>query len=404
MNYIGSKFSLLPDIERVLDMHNVPATGIALDLFAGTGVVAQLLKKRGHIAYANDWQCYSYSMCVAFLEHNALPEFGTLLSDGYWRKRIEYCPLVLSLPGCPAGCPSLDFDSPVAQVLSYLSQLPGKTGAFYNSYCEGGKSGRLYFSECNGLRIQSIRDQIELWGQEQFITPKEKLWLVASLIEGADRVANTASVYGAYLKRIKSTAQKPLRLYVMNPVSSVHDEPDHRAFCMDSEALLSSLNGTRPRLVYIDPPYNMRQYNANYHILETLARWDLDCFEPTGVTGLRSNKENRSDYCSRRNVEKSFRALFGLLNAEYVLFSYNNEGLVSRESLEAMFLDYCDDVHFEEIAYRRFRADNDGDNRVYKGDSTTEFLVLGKPKLYASRTIEREQDSLSTTPQFSNLS
>lgn len=379
MNYIGSKYSLIPEIERVLNEKSVPAGGIALDLFAGTGIVAQYLKRRGHIAYANDWQYYSYLTCVAFIEHNELPSFGTLMKDSHWGKKISQCPLSPNISICSTRKnPSIGFNNSVFPVLSYLTHLPGKAGRFYDAYCEGGESGRLYFSRENGLRIQAIRDLIEQWSDDELISPNEKAWLVASLIEGADRVANTASIYGAYLKHVKRSAQKSLQLCIMDPVSSLHDDRQHRAFCMDSETLLGELNGTPLQLVYIDPPYNSRQYNANYHILETIARWDLDYLQPRGVTGLRSLGENKSDYCRKGRVEGAFRRLFGLINAEYVLFSYNNEGLLSREELEAIFGEYCSAVDFQEIPYRRFRADNDGDNRVYKGDTTVEYLILGK--------------------------
>ncbi|MEN6519624.1 MAG: DNA adenine methylase [Armatimonadota bacterium] len=381
MNYIGSKFSLLPEIKRILDNNDIPANGIALDLFAGTGVVARFLKGRGHIAYANDWQYYSYLTCVAFIEHNELPAFETLLSDNCWKKEINRSHLLPDLPVSPPGeRRKPDHNSPAVRVLSYLSRLPEEPGGFYNAYCEGGKSGRMYFSKENGLRIQAIRDKIELWHKEQLITPEEKGWLVASLIESADRVANTASVYGAYLKHVKLSARKPMRLHLLDPVPSEHDAEQHRAFCMDSESMLSALDQTRIKLVYIDPPYNSRQYNANYHILETIARWDLAAFEPRGVTGLRKWGERKSKFCLKTKAGEAFRRLFSAMNSEYVLFSYNNEGLLSRNELEALFDEFCSRTSFLEIPYRRFRADLDGDNRVYKGDDTVEYLVLGKMK------------------------
>lgn len=382
MNYIGSKFSLLPNIERVLDTSGVPNSGIALDLFAGTGVVAQSLKKRGHITYANDWQYYSYLTCAAYLEHNELPEFPGLLGDEHWGPRISSCEVVpRGLPVCCIGAagPSV-YDSVAARVLSCLSRLPGEPGGFCEAYCEGGSGGRQYFSRGNGFRIQAIRDQVEAWSQDRLISPAERAWLVSSLLEGADRVANTASVYGAYLKHVKKSAQKPLQLCIPVPVPSPHGSACHRAFCMDSERLLRELESTRLRLVYIDPPYNSRQYNANYHILETIARWDLDRFEPRGVTGLRGSAENRSRYCLKRQVLDGFRRLLGLMSAEFVLFSYSDEGLVPRQELEAMFRDGCSEVRFEEIPYKRFRADSDGENRAYKGDSTVEYLILGRLK------------------------
>ncbi|MCX6344146.1 MAG: DNA adenine methylase [Armatimonadetes bacterium] len=387
MNYIGSKYSLLPEIQRVLAENAVPATGIALDIFAGTSAVAQFLKQRGHVVYANDWQHYSYLTCAALIELNSMPLFEKLLEDRRWGELIRQClPLAFPLSSINSRKQTA-LNIPATQVLSYLTQLPGIKGAFFDAYCEGGKSGRLYFSEENGRKIQAIRDQIEQWYAQRLVSHQEHAWLVASLIEGADHVANTASVYGAYLKKVKKTARRPLRLYVLEPVSSIHAESEHKAFCEDGEKLLRELSNNRLQLVYIDPPYNARQYNANYHILETIAKWDMGTFEPKGVTGLRSHKSNTSAYCSKRQVEEAFRALISKINAEYVLFSYNNEGILPKEQLEAIFRDYCAEVIFEEIPYKRFRADNDGENRVYKGDSTIEFLVLGKLKPFAGAPV-----------------
>lgn len=380
MNYIGSKLSLLPEIERILDENGIKPTGTALDLFAGTSVVAQFLKKRGHTVYANDWQRYSYLTSVAYIECGSMPEFAGLFKDKYWAKVIKSSPPIAFQIRSINGRNTTSIDSPASKVLSHLSQLCGKTGEFHATYCEGGQAGRLYFSEENGLRIQAIRDQIEHWHSEGLINERENAWLVACLIEGADQAANTASVYGAYLKRVKTKAQKPLQLYALDPVPSTNLESEHKAFCEDGETLLRQLSSTRLQLVYIDPPYNARQYNANYHILETIARWDMGSFEPKGITGLRKHTVNRSSYCSKAKAEQSFRTLLAAANAEYVLFSYNNEGLVGKESLQAMFEEYCSEVIFEAIQYKRFRADNDGENRVYKGNSTVEYLILGKKR------------------------
>jgi adenine-specific DNA-methyltransferase len=388
MNYIGSKYSLLKEIETVLDEHRVPRDGIALDLFAGTGAVAQLLKLRGHILYANDWQYYSYVTNVAFIEHNELPRFETLLANETWGARIRaVSPKQEIITYSIASRKPLNDDLPCVQVLHYLNQIPGKCGPFYEAYCCGGEAGRMYYSQENGLRIQAIRDQIEMWTNDQLISPKERAWLVAGLIEAADRVANTASVYGAYLKHVKRSAQKPLALVALEPAASPHPANRHRVFCKDSEELLKSFKQGPLRLIYVDPPYNHRQYSANYHILETIARWDVDQFEPRGVTGLRDPEDQRSDFCIRSVVEAAFRRLFEQMNSEYLLFSYNNEGLLSQEKLLGLFEEFCTDVSFTQIKYSRFRADVDHENRVYKADHTHEFLVLGKPKRWVQLSL-----------------
>lgn len=381
MNYIGSKYSLLEEIESALDIYPVPREGVALDLFAGTGAVAQLLKLRGYVTYANDWQRYSYVTNVAFIELNALPDFGTLLADSKWGTRIGKVASGKEIATYSIiSREPLRKNLPCAQVLRYLNQMPGRSGPFYETYCQGGAAGRMYFSRENGLRIQAIRDVIESWGEAQLILPKEKAWLVACLLESADRVANTASVYGAYLKHIKKSARKALTLRALQPISSEHPADQHQVFCEDSTELLSRFPPSELQLIYIDPPYNHRQYASNYHILETMACWDMDQFKPRGVTGLRDPGEQRSDFCLRSAVEDAFRQLFEQIHSRYLLFSYNNEGLLSQERLLGLFEEFCTDVHFNQIRFRRFRADVDHENRVYKADHTREYLVLGKPR------------------------
>jgi adenine-specific DNA-methyltransferase len=379
MNYIGSKYSLLEEIESALDTYPVPRTGIALDLFAGTGAVAQLLKLLGYVTYANDWQHYSYVTNIAFVEYNDFPRFDALLADVEWGERIRGASEEEVSTYSITSREPLPGDSSSARVLRYLNQIPGRPGVFYEVYCHGGEAGRMYFSRENGRRIQAIRDVIEEWSGEQLISPKEKAWLVACLIESADRVANTASVYGAYLKHIKRSAQKRLSLVALWPATSKYSADHHHVFCEDGAELLTRFSPGELQLVYVDPPYNHRQYASNYHVLETIARWDLEQFEPRGVTGLRDPDEQRSDFCLRSAVEDAFRQLFKRIRSKYLLFSYNNEGLLAEDKLLELFEEFCTDVSFTQIRFKRFRADVDHENRVYKADHTREYLVLGKP-------------------------
>ena len=222
MNYIGSKVSLLSDIEALLTACDVPMQGIAIDLFAGTSAVSQLFKHKGFVSYVNDWQVYSYTVARAFIELDTMPDFKALLSDTQWKTAIMSAPQqpVKAVSAIHSG--KLLAPSPAYHVLCYLNGLSGKNGKFVSEYCEGGNSGRLYFSASNGQKIQAVRDQIQDWRQTQLVSDLEKDWLVASLLVAADKVANTASVYGAYLKHIKKSAQRPLLIQAIHPVKSKH--------------------------------------------------------------------------------------------------------------------------------------------------------------------------------------
>jgi adenine-specific DNA-methyltransferase len=157
-------------------------------------------------------------------------------------------------------------------VCTYLEQLPGKEGYIYTNYCAGGTAHaehqRQYFSDENGQKCDAIRTKIEEWKNEDKVTTNEYYFLLATLIEAIDKVANTASVYGAFLKQLKKSAQKPLQ---MKPAEFRKNDQEHKVFNKDINTLI---NTTTHDVVYLDPPYNHRQYAGNYHILETIAKYD----------------------------------------------------------------------------------------------------------------------------------
>ena len=380
MNYIGSKYSLINNIASLISQH-VPIKGKALDIFSGTTTVAQQLKLLGFETYANDWQHYSFVTANSYLSFSDYPSFQNLLentsiNEDFDCDSLEKITIIHSLKNRK----KVVENKPAFRVLWYLENLKGIDGEFYHQYCEGGREQRLYYSKQNGLKIQVIGDKITEWKQQGFLSDDEYYWLRASLVESADRIANTASVYGAFLKKVKKSAQKSLKMVALAPIVSPNKRLKHQAFCHDASTLFQAKDLPQMTLTYFDPPYNHRQYSGNYHILETIAKWDLDQFEPRGKTGLRNSSEQSSPFCSKVKALNAFDHLFSTIRSDYLLFSYNNEGLLSEEQLVSLFEKYCSSIQFFKLNYGRFRADNDSENRKYTGDSVVEFLILGKKR------------------------
>ncbi len=122
--------------------------------------------------------------------------------------------------------------------------------------------------------------------------------------------------------------------------------------------------------MYLDPPYNQRQYSANYHLLNTIALYDE--FVPKGKTGMR--EYNRSSYCKKGEVAKSFEDLIKNADFEYIFLSYNNEGIMSEDEVRNIMSKYGRyDLVTKE--YQRFKADKT-ENRNHKADSTFEYLHI----------------------------
>ena len=198
MNYIGSKFKLLSFLQDGIGSEaNGLSGGVLLDIFAGSGVVGHYFKGLGYKVIANDIQYYSYCLNRAKVGLDDTPTFARLISK-------------LGLPEATL------FDEPVDTVLSFLNQMEGTEGFTYRNYCPGetadSENERQYFTDENGKKCDAIRTTIEEWFHCELINEDEYFYLLAGLIEAMDIVANTASVYGAFLKHIKKTALKPITL------------------------------------------------------------------------------------------------------------------------------------------------------------------------------------------------
>ena len=328
MNYIGSKYKLSDFISSSVKsiIGEDLSDKIFCDLFAGTGVVGRNFKKEVKKVISNDMEFYSYVLNKNYIENHEFLDNEIYIKE--------------------------------------LNETNGEEGFIFNEYSENGKANRLYFSEHNGKKIDAIRTKIEFWKTEKKISSALYYFLLASLLESADKVANTASVYGAFLKKIKKTAQKEL---ILEPAIFEINSHSHEVYNEDSNLLIKKIEGD---ILYLDPPYNAREYGANYHLLNTIAKYDN--FTPKGKTGLRDY--SKSAFCKKKEVEKSFDDLIKNANFKYIFLSYNNEGIMSSETIKKILSNYGK-YDLLTTEYQRFRADKK-ENRNHKASSTTEYLHI----------------------------
>jgi adenine-specific DNA-methyltransferase len=347
MNYIGSKYSLLEFLEESIRKITANSGQVFCDLFAGTGTAGMFFKKKGYKIIANDIQYYSYVLNRHYIGNHT---------------ELSFSGLGEILPGIKHSIDRKLF------VCDYLSGLRGVEGFIYNNYCFGGTKHseiqRQYFSDENGKKCDAIRLTIEEWKKEGLINEDEYYFLLTSLLESIDKYANTASVYGAFLKVLKKTAQKPFRLL---PAEMIVDKQTHEVYNEDINILIKKITGD---ILYLDPPYNHRQYATNYHLLETIAKYDNPQIH--GKTGLRNYENQKSIFCSRNKVKNAFKELIVNANVKYIFLSYNNEGLLSLEDIKEI-MSLRGKYGFFTKTYKRFKADKD-DYREYKADSTTEYV------------------------------
>ncbi|OGY50510.1 MAG: modification methylase [Candidatus Buchananbacteria bacterium RIFCSPHIGHO2_02_FULL_45_11b] len=349
MNYIGSKLSLLKFLEESINKVVDKNGDTFCDLFAGTGIVGRYFKTKGYKIIANDIQYYSYVLNRHYIGNHKELSFSKLVKEIFELENIE-------------------IKNRKKFVCEFLSNLKGVKGFIYKNYCLGGTKNknekRQYFSDENGMRCDSIRQKIENWKKEKLISDDEYYFLITSLVESIDKYANTASVYGAFLKKLKKSAQNNL---ILKPAELIINEKDHKVFNEDINKVSKKVKGD---ILYLDPPYNHRQYATNYHLLETIARYDNPKIH--GKTGLRDYQDQKSLYCSKSQVKKAFKDLILKAKAKYIFLSYNNEGLMTLGDIKEIMSLRGKYGHFTK-EYSRFRADKP-ENRDYKANKTIEYL------------------------------
>lgn len=349
MNYIWSKLSLLKFLEESIGKVVNEKDYQFSDLFAWTWIVWRYFKQRWHKIIANDLQYYSYVLNRHYIWNHKELEFKWLLTE---IKNLE----------------ATKKSERKNIVCAYLDKIPWKKGFVYKNYCLWGTKDsefqRQYFSDENGQKCDAIRDQIEDRKNNNLINDNEYYFLLTTLIEAIDKVANTASVYGAFLKQLKKTAQKKLNL---QPAELILNDNEHDIFNEDINKLIKD---TKHDVVYLDPPYNHRQYSGNYHVLETIAKNDKPKIK--GKTGMRDCSNQKSLYCSRDKVKKAYKDLISNIKAKYIFLSYNDEWLMSLTDIKEIMSERWE-YWFFTMGYNRFKADK-SENREFKKDKVIEYL------------------------------
>ena len=345
MNYIGRKYTLLDFLDRGIVSFVEPDAKRLLDVFAGTGTVGWHFKRKGFSIVANDIQQYAFVLNKAFVGLNRPPAFTRLRQE-------------LGLGSSRTG---------PADVLAAVNGTRPKRGFIYKNYCPGGTTApqRFYFSDTNGKRCDGIRQRVEQWRRNGIIKDAEYYYLLASLIVAMDRVANTTSVYAAYLKRLKASAR---REFVLEPIPTSGGNGRHSVHLKNGAELVSRVPCD---ILYMDPPYNQRQYCTNYHVLETIAAYDNPKLK--GVTGLRPYADQRSDFCVKSKALGALDHMVSATRARYAFLSYNSEGLMAKDDILALLRGYGR-VRLKSKKYQRYKADSDSAKRKYKADSVTEYL------------------------------
>ena len=268
--YLGNKYKLLPFITTIIENHCEDIASIA-DVFAGTGAVASAFTDK--IIITND---NLYSNYISHLAWFSPQQFS--------HKKIE-------------------------QYITYYNEVYVVDDNYMSI-----NFANTFFSSNDCRKIGFIREDIENRYLEDDINERERALLITSLLYAADKIANTCGHYDAF--RQGTQFDKQLELSVPLPVEKLC--LDNTCYNEDTNELVKQIYAD---LVYIDPPYNSRQYCDAYHLLENIARWEKP--DVVGIARKMDRSSLKSDYCTTK-ATTAFEDLIQSINAKYIILSYNN--------------------------------------------------------------------------------
>lgn len=345
--YIGSKEKLANSIIDIM-LSEVPTASSVIDLMAGTGNMSLAFRKRGFRVVGSDVMTYSFHHLNVNLRLNKPPHFNGLVG-------------VLDQL-------TINGTDNYAKVLSYLNSLKGRKGYFYKEFSPMGcpqnaSKPRMYYTSENAQKIDSIRETIIDWNKLGYLSNIEHSLLLHNLIIDSNDIANIAGTYGHYLSHLVKRAYSPLVLRPWN-FDTDNNISGHEIRRGYAEDLASESIGD---ICYIDPPYIKRQYAANYHVLETIAREDFP--ESIGESGLRPWRDQYSNFCSKIKIRDSFSTIISNIHSNDIFISYSEDGLLTLEQLKEFLSDFGT-IKLYSIDYKRFKSNNSK-----KSPNITEYLI-----------------------------
>ncbi|MBR6124563.1 Dam family site-specific DNA-(adenine-N6)-methyltransferase [Candidatus Saccharibacteria bacterium] len=365
MRYIGCKERIIEHIDGVVSDYCFDGYGgVFCDIFAGTGTVGSHFKDRFKII-ANDYLFSSYAINSAFIINNRIPFFSKV------KKTFG-----------------------ITDVFDYLenAKIPERVSNNFficKNYSDFETNSRLYLTTENAKRIDYIRSTIDDWKKDGLINDKEFLYLIGCLVFSVPSISNVTGTYGAFLKYWDKRCFKKFEFQRILPVNN---GLINKTYNDDALKLIKRLRGD---VLYIDPPYNSRDYLSNYHLLETVARNDQPNI--VGVTGTRESNGQKSLFCSSKHVFEAMDTLVSDAAFRHIIISYNSEGLLSKEQILSILKRHCieDSVVCREIDFKRYQSKKTDSSKM-----VTEYIFYGKkdiPLLQKKTCLSKSNKPIKTT-------
>jgi adenine-specific DNA-methyltransferase len=344
MRYYGNKTKLVEFIAETADELKISDDRVFFDIFAGTNSVSKYFKHLGYQVIANDFLYFSYVLAQAYVVNNRVPSFSKL------NGRLKH-------------------HNPL-DAIEYLNELPGTCDFITLNYSPYKKNPRQYFSVENAMKIDAIRKQIDGWLKKGSISNGEAFYLITALLNAINLVSNVSGTYGSYLKSWDKRAHKKLVLLAPDIIPS---SLRNKAINKKAEDVISRY---KVDILYLDPPYNSRQYASNYFLLELIAEGWFDTKPHIyGHTGMRPYDHQKSTFSMKGQAADALRHLISKAKAKYILMSYSNEGIIPIDEVKDI-LSTKGIVKTKTFDHKRYRSIGQDGSR----GKTIEYLFIVQVK------------------------
>lgn len=300
MRYLGSKTSTTDSLYHILS-ERMP-NGTFCDPFGGIGTVGNFFKSKGYSVWSGDILTNAHYFQVSRIQLQDAPSFRLLKKNLDFRDTLE--------------------------LLEYLNSTKRYRSWFEKEFSEI----RNYFTLENSRKIAGCYSLIRLWSKAELINHNEKAFLISSLINSMDKVANTAGTYYAHLKH---WYRKALRPFHFSLIDTTNSNEKCKAFLCDAKTLVAKRHFN---ILYLDPPYNERSYASYYHLPETIA--SLKTSKAFGASGIPEKVGAPSKFNQRAHAATELALILESSSFDILAFHYSDEGFIKKNEIRKLLRKY----------------------------------------------------------------
>ena len=351
ITYLGNKRKLVQYIEEeiVTIQQFLGRNLISFDGFSGSGVVARMLKYHSDVLCVNDMEPYSHIINQCYLSNPS-------------EKKVK------EIEGYINELNSVEFNHEGVICKNYSPQDTKNIQ----------KDERAFYTRENALIIDTIRRKIDDYPSEYFP------FLIAPLLVGASIHTNTSGVFKGFHKKkgvghfggkdeVNTESRITKRLILNKPIFS---DQEHRCKVLHYNMDINELIQDTPHfdVAYLDPPYNQHPYGSNYFMLNTILE-NKEKSDLSKVSGIPKDWQ-KSNYNYKKSAKDSMKHLLKNIRANYIILSYNNEGIITKNELIHLFEELDLDYRLREIEYQTYRGSR---NLKERKNKVTEYLWILHP-------------------------